>query len=97
MFTAAVNAALFVVLGGRTLAYQLAPRKTLVGLTLEQAVGGPRLVVTAFAALTGSFVLAAVVVWLAAVAVRERHLLTGGPVPEPIRPLRVLSQAAALS
>jgi hypothetical protein len=91
-----VGACVLVVLASRTLAYQLAPRPTLVGLRLEQAVGGPRLVVITIAAIAGAFALAAAVVWLAALAVRERHLLVGGPAPEPIRPFRVLVSAFGL-
>jgi len=90
------GACVLVVLGARALAYQLAPRPTLVGLSLEQAVGGPRLVLTAVVALVGALAFAATVVWLAAVAVRERHLIAGGPSPEPIRPLRTLASALVL-
>jgi len=90
------GACALVVLASRTLAYQLAPRPTLVGLRLEEAVGGPRLVVLAVSAVGGALALAAAVVWLAALAVRERHLLVGGPAPEAIRPVRVLVQAVAL-
>jgi hypothetical protein len=90
------GACALVVLASRTLAYQLAPRPTLVGMRLEQAVGGPRLVVLALAALVGGLVFAVAVVWLAAIAVRERHVIVGGPAPEPIRPARVLVQAVAL-
>jgi hypothetical protein len=74
-----------VVLAGRAIAYQLAPRPTLVGSTLEQAVGGPGLVVTALVGIGGALVLAAAVLWVASLAVRERHLLVGGPAPERIR------------
>jgi hypothetical protein len=91
-----IGACVLVVLGTRTLAYQLAPRPTLVGLSLEQAVGGPRLVVIAVAALVGALALATALVWLASVAVRERQLLAGGPAPAPIRPVRVLGSAAVL-
>ena len=91
-----LGACVLVVLASRTLAYQLAPRPTLVGLRLEQAVGGPRLVVLTAAAIAGALVLATAVVWLAALAVRERHLLVGGPAPEPIRPVRVLASAVGL-
>jgi hypothetical protein len=85
-----------VVLAARALAYQLAPRPTLVGSTLEEAVGGPGLVVTAIVTLLGALAVAATVVWLAMLGVRERHLLTGGPAPEPIRPARVLGSAVLL-
>ena len=91
-----IAACVLAVLAARTLAYQLAPRPTLVGMRLEQAVGGPRLAVVAVAAIAGALVLAAAVVWFAALAVRERHLLVGGPAPEPIRPARVLVDAGAL-
>jgi len=85
-----------VVLGARALAYQLAPHPTVVGLSLEEAVGGPRLVVIAVVALVGALALAASVAWLAAVAVRERHLVAGGPVPDRVRPLRILLSALLL-
>ena len=85
-----------VVLGARALAYQLAPRPTVVGLSLEEAVGGPRLVVISVVSLVGALALAASVAWLAAVAVRERHLVAGGPVPDRVRPLRILSSALLL-
>ncbi|MFY9578532.1 MAG: hypothetical protein WAQ33_04335 [Gaiellaceae bacterium] len=91
-----VTVCALVVLAARTLAYQLAPRPTLVGATLEQAVGGPGLVVTAIVALLGALAVAATIVWLAALGVRERHLLAGGPAPEPIRPARVLGSAFLL-
>jgi hypothetical protein len=91
-----VTACALVVLAARTLAYQLAPRPTLVGTTLEQAVGGPGLVLTAIVALVGALAAAATIVWLAALGVRERHLLAGGPAPEPIRPARVLGSAFVL-
>src|SRR5207245_4887898 len=91
-----VTVCALVVLAARTLAYQLAPRPTLVGTTLEQAVGGPGLVVTAIVALLGALAAAATIVWLAALGVREGHLLAGGPTPEPIRPVRVLGSAFPL-
>jgi hypothetical protein len=73
-----------VVLAARSVAYQLAPRPTLVGSTLEQAVGGPRLVVTTVVVLAVALALASAVVWLVTLGVRERHFLSGGPVPRPI-------------
>jgi len=85
-----------VVLGARAVAYQLAPQPTLVGSTLEQAVGGPGVVVTAVVGIAGALLLAAAVVWLAAVGVRERHLLAGGPAPAPIRIRRVALSAVVL-
>jgi hypothetical protein len=91
-----VGACALVVLAARALAYQLAPQPTLAGATLEQAVGGPRLVVTAVVALVGALATAGTAVWLATVAVRERHLLAGGPRPEPVRVVRVLGCAVLL-
>src|SRR5207253_9517164 len=90
------TACALVVLAARTLVYQLAPRPRLVGTTLEQAVGGPGLVVTAIVALLGALAIGATIVWLAALGVRERHMLAGGPTPEPIRPVRVLGSAFLL-
>ena len=90
------TACALVVLAARTLVYQLAPRPTLVGTTLEEAVGGPGLVVTAIVALLGALAIGATIVWLAALGVRERHILAGGPSPEPIRPVRVLGSAFLL-
>jgi hypothetical protein len=74
-----------VVLAARSLAYQLAPQPQLVGARLEHAVGGPGLVVTAVASVGGALALAAALVWLASLGVRERHLLAGGPRPEALR------------
>lgn len=90
------GACALVVLASRSLAYQLAPRPTLVGSTLEQAMGGPGLVVTATVAPLAALAFGAIVVWLATVGVRERHLLAGGRAPAPIRPVRVLASAAGL-
>jgi hypothetical protein len=87
--------AALVVLAARALAYALAPHATVVGNELEQQVGGPGLVVTAVAALAGAGVVASAVLWIAALAVRERHLLAGGEAPA-LRPLRVLGAALGL-
>jgi len=87
--------AALVVLAARALAYALAPHATVVGNELEQQAGGPGLVVTAAAALTGAVIVASAVLWIAALAVRERHLLSGGEAPV-LRPLRVLGVALGL-
>jgi hypothetical protein len=89
--------AALVVLVARALAYALAPRPTLVSGELERQLGGPGLVVTTLAALGAATAAAAALVWLASLAVRERHLLSGraGEAPR-LRPLRVLGAAAGL-
>jgi len=89
--------AALVVLAARALAYALAPRPTVVADELERQVGGPSLVVTALVALVGAAAVASAVLWVAALAVRERHLLTGraGEAP-PLRPFRVLGAALGL-
>jgi hypothetical protein len=87
--------AALVVLAARALAYALAPHATVVGNELERQAGGPGLVVTAVAALAGAAVVASAVLWIAALAVRERHLLVGGEAPE-LRPVRVLGAALGL-
>lgn len=84
-----VGTCALVVLCGRALAYELAPHPQLVGDRLEQAVGGPGLIITAVAALVGAVALAVAFVWLATLGVRERHLLAGGPPPEPLRLRRI--------
>lgn len=89
--------AALVVLAARALAYALAPHSTVVGNELERQAGGPSLVVTAVAALAGAAVVASAVLWIAALAVRERHLLAGGSGEAPaLRSLRVLSAAFGL-
>ena len=86
--------AALVVLAARALAYALAPHSTVVGNELERQVGGPSLVVTALVALVGAAVVASAVLWVAILAVRERHLLAGGAGEAPsLRPLHVLAAA----
>jgi hypothetical protein len=85
-----------VVLAGRALAYQLAPAPTLTGTSLRQAVGGPGLVVTAVVALAVALALATGVVWVVSLGVRERHLVAGGPAPEPIRLPRIARDTVLL-
>ena len=89
--------AALVVLAARALAYALAPHSTVVGNELERQAGGPGLVVTALVALVGAAVVSSAALWVATLAVRERHLLTGqaGEAPS-LRPLRVLGAALGL-
>jgi hypothetical protein len=89
--------AALVVLAARALAYALAPHSTVVGNELERQVGGPSLVVTALVALVGAAAVASTVLWIATLAVRERHLLTGrvGEAPS-LRPLHVVGAALGL-
>jgi hypothetical protein len=89
--------AALVVLAARSLAYALAPHSTVVGNELERQGGGPTLVVTALVALAGSAAVASAVLWIATLAVRERHLLAGrtGEAPS-LRPLHVLGAAFGL-
>ena len=68
---------LLVVLGGRALAYAATPTP------LAGELGGPRLPVLAFVALAAAAVLAFGVLWLAALGVRERHVLEPAPGPAP--------------
>jgi hypothetical protein len=86
-----------VVLAGRALAYALAPRPTPLTTHLERQAGGPTLVVIAVVALGAALVVASALVWIASLAVRERHLLSGGSGPAPaLRPGRVLGAALVL-
>lgn len=73
---------LFVVLGGRALAYAATPTPLAGGL------GGPRLPVIAFVALAGAVAVSLGVLWLAALGVRERHALELAPGPAPRLGLR---------
>jgi hypothetical protein len=89
--------AALVVLAARALAYALAPHSTVVGNELERQAGGPSLVVTALVALAGAAAVASAVLWVAALAVRERHLLTGRAAEAPrLRPLHVVGAALGL-
>jgi hypothetical protein len=87
-----------VVLGARALAYALAPQRSVLSLRLEHAVGGPRLVTVAAAALGIAIVSAAAVVGVAAVAVRERMELSTDLVVSPprLRPLRLAGRFSGL-
>ena len=66
-----------VVLGGRALAYAATPTP------LAGELGGPRLPVIAAVALALAALLAAGVLWLATLGVRERHALGRAPGPAP--------------
>ena len=89
--------AALVVLAARTLAYALAPRPTIVSGELERQLGGPSLVVSALAALGIAAAVSSAVVWLASLAVRERHLLSGAAGDAPSFGLpRMLGAAVAL-
>lgn len=87
-------AAVLVVLAARSIVYALATPVPLRG-RLEQVAGGPRLVVLALVALAVCGALAATVVWLAAVGVRERAALAGVEPPR-IRALRIAAHALVL-
>jgi hypothetical protein len=89
--------AALVVLAARALAYALAPQPTVVSGELERQLGGPGLVVTAIAALGAAALVSSLLVWLASLAVRERHLLSGGADDAPRFGLvRMLGAAVAL-
>ena len=89
--------AALVVLVARALAYALAPRPTVVSGELERQLGGPGLVVTALVALGAATALGSGLVWLASLAVRERHLLSGRADAAPrLRLLRIIGAAIGL-
>ncbi len=70
-----------VVLATRSLCYALAPGPE--AQLLEHKAAGPALPVVVGGALLTALALAAAIVWVAAMAVRERHLVSGdiGPIP----------------
>lgn len=70
-----------VVLATRSLCYALAPGPE--ARLLEQKAAGPALPIVAGGALVTALALTAAIVWLASMAVRERHLVSGeiGPLP----------------
>jgi hypothetical protein len=76
-FGALLLGLVLVVLGGRALAYAATPTP------LAGRLGGPRLPVIAFVALTTAAVLSLGVLWLAALGVRERYALEPAPGPAP--------------
>jgi hypothetical protein len=85
-----------VVLIGRTIVYALSPSP--LALHFEHAAGGPRLPAVILAAAAVGLAAPCLVLWLAALGVRERRLLSPLPVPDtrPIRPLRVVARAVAI-
>jgi hypothetical protein len=85
-----------VVLAARTLAYQLAPTPTPLTLALQHQTGGPRLVVTVVSALALAFAAAAVVLWLASMAVRERYAARGRSGSAPALRLTAIARTALL-
>jgi hypothetical protein len=92
------GAAALVVLASRSLSYALGPHATVVAGRLEEQLGGPRLAVLAATVPAVALGLASLVLWLAAVAVRERRVLDPRPSlgVRPIRPARVALAALAL-
>jgi hypothetical protein len=98
-----LGAAALVVLATRSIAYALAPSNTVLleqrSLRdgLQHSAGGPRFVVVTLVALGLAIGLAATLVWLASVGVRERAALApGGLEPPRMRLLRVTGHALAL-
>jgi hypothetical protein len=86
-----------VVLAARSLAYALA-EPTALRTGLQSSAGGPRLVVVALVTLGLTVGLAAAVVWLASLGVRERAVLAEGHVEAPrLRLLRVVAHALVLT
>jgi uncharacterized protein YcnI len=72
----------FVVLAARAVVYALAPNPNLAD-QLQRSAGGPRLVVVALVALGLGVASAVALLWLAAIAVQERHALAGVSYPAP--------------
>ena len=84
-----------VVLGARAIAYALVPGPEARALGGEAA--GPALPVVAGGALLAALSVAALVVWVAWLAVRERHLLSGEAEPPPrLDPRRIVLSAVGL-
>jgi membrane protease YdiL (CAAX protease family) len=81
-----------VVLATRTLVYALVPSPE--ARLLEHQAAGPTLPVLTGGALLAGLAISAAVVWLASLAVRERHLLSGEPGPAPRFSLRGLAISA---
>jgi hypothetical protein len=81
-----------VVLAARAIVYALAPWQTLAVLELEHKAGGPHLAVVLGVLVAVAGVIAASVLWLAVVAVRERLALerTAVVAPPTLSPIRLL-------
>jgi hypothetical protein len=85
-----------VVLTARQIAYALAPQPPIA--SLPHAVGGPRLVVTTLVVIPLALAFGCAVLWLAALGVRERHLLSEETVVAPrLRPAAVALDAVGLA
>jgi hypothetical protein len=85
------------VLVARAIVYALAPWQTLAVLRLEHEAGGPHLATVLAVSVAVAGVLAAAVLWLAVVAVRERLALEQRALVTPPRlPLLRLALRAAL-
>ena len=82
-----------VVLAARAIAYALSPSP--LAQAFEGRAGGPALPVVAVVAVVLGVAVAAAVVWLAALGVRERALLAEAPAP-PLRLARLAVRAAVL-
>jgi hypothetical protein len=85
------------VLAARAIVYALAPWQTVAVVELEHRGGGPRLAGILAAAVAVSAALAAAVLWLAVVAVRERLELEASELvaPPALRPARLAARAVA--
>jgi hypothetical protein len=85
-----------VVLVGRTIVYALSPSP--LALHFEHAAGGPALPAVTLGAGALGLGMACAVLWLAALGVRERRVLTAEPVadPRPISLVRVVARAVGL-
>jgi hypothetical protein len=79
-----------VILGGRAIAYAATPTP------LAAQLGGPRLPVITVVALALAIAISLGVLWLAALGVRERHVLDPAPGPAPRLALARFGQDAAL-
>jgi hypothetical protein len=79
-----------VILGGRAIAYAATPTP------LAAQLGGPRLPVITFVALAVAAAISLGVLWLAALGVRERHLLDSTPGPAPRLALARFARDATL-
>ena len=85
-----------VVLTARQVAYALAPQPTIT--SLPNAVGGPGLVMTTLVVVPVALGLGCAILWLAALGVRERHLLSEDAVAAPrVRPVSIALDGAALA
>jgi hypothetical protein len=90
-----IGSVALVVLTARQVAYALA-QPTIT--SLPNAVGGPGLVVTTLVSVPIALALGCAILWLAALGVRERHLLSEDTVAAPrVRPVSIAFDGAALA